>query len=111
MVLGDVSVVMEEVGELASALAGDDEYNKEEVADVFAWLCTLANINGIDLQRRLKIHRQRRRGLQVTSKPRHAIGHRQRLPYLSDGWITAKYCLRRFWTCYQLAGSVSNRVT
>ena len=43
---------MEEVGELASALAGDDQANKaEEFADVFAWLCTLANINGVDLSR------------------------------------------------------------
>ena len=41
---------IEEVGELSSALAGDDELNKEEeFADVFAWLCTLANINGVDL--------------------------------------------------------------
>ncbi len=41
---------MEEVGELSSALAGDDHYNKEEeFADVLAWLCTLANINGVDL--------------------------------------------------------------
>jgi NTP pyrophosphatase (non-canonical NTP hydrolase) len=41
---------IEEVGELATALAGDDEANKvEEFADVFAWLCTLANISGIDL--------------------------------------------------------------
>ena len=41
---------MEEVGELASALAGDDQLNKEEeFADVLAWLCTLANINGVDL--------------------------------------------------------------
>ncbi len=43
---------VEEVGELSSALAGDDEYNKEEeFADVLAWLCTLANINGVDLER------------------------------------------------------------
>ena len=43
---------MEEVGELASALAGDDDANKEEeFADVLAWLCTLANINGVDLTR------------------------------------------------------------
>ena len=42
---------VEEVGELASALAGDDEHNKEEeFADVLAWLCTLANINDVDLQ-------------------------------------------------------------
>ncbi len=43
---------VEEVGELATALAGDDEANKEEeFADVLAWLCTLANINGVDLDR------------------------------------------------------------
>ena len=43
---------MEEVGELASALAGDDEHNREEeFADVLAWLCTLANINGVDLDK------------------------------------------------------------
>ena len=43
---------MEEVGELASALAGDDHRNKEEeFADVLAWLCTLANINDVDLTR------------------------------------------------------------
>jgi len=43
---------VEEVGELASALAGDDERNKEEeFADVLAWLCTLANINGVDLEK------------------------------------------------------------
>lgn len=42
---------IEEVGELASALGGDDQTNKEgEFADVLAWLCTLANINGVDLQ-------------------------------------------------------------
>ena len=41
---------IEEVGELATALAGDDQENKkEEFADVLAWLCTLANINDIDL--------------------------------------------------------------
>ena len=41
---------IEEVGELATALAGDDQANKaEEFADVFAWLCTLANINDVDL--------------------------------------------------------------
>ena len=41
---------VEEVGELATALHGDDVANKrEEFADVFAWLCTLANISGVDL--------------------------------------------------------------
>ena len=42
---------IEEVGELASALAAGDLPNKqEEFADVLAWLCTLANINDVDLQ-------------------------------------------------------------
>jgi NTP pyrophosphatase (non-canonical NTP hydrolase) len=46
---------IEEVGELATALAGDDQANKEEeFADVFAWLCTLANINDVDLNRSLE---------------------------------------------------------
>lgn len=41
---------IEEVGELATALNGDDRANlREEFADVLAWLCTLANINDIDL--------------------------------------------------------------
>ena len=41
---------IEEVGELATAIAGDDQENKEEeFGDVLAWLCTLANINNVDL--------------------------------------------------------------
>ncbi|MGH7179344.1 MAG: MazG nucleotide pyrophosphohydrolase domain-containing protein [Tepidisphaeraceae bacterium] len=41
---------IEEVGELATALTGDDHANlAEEFADVLAWLCTLANITDIDL--------------------------------------------------------------
>ncbi len=40
----------EEVGELARALArGPRENLEEEFADVLAWLCTLANINDVDL--------------------------------------------------------------
>lgn len=49
---------IEEVGELSTALqkaageggntSGGDNL-AEEFADVFAWLCTLANINGVDL--------------------------------------------------------------
>lgn len=45
----------EEVGELASALGEkhrgkEDRANlEEEFADVLAWLCTLANINDVDL--------------------------------------------------------------
>ncbi len=43
---------IEEVGELATALASQDHKNKEEeFADVFAWLCTLANINDVDLEK------------------------------------------------------------
>ncbi len=46
---------VEEVGELATALAGDDQANKEEeFADVLAWLCTLANINDVDLVRAIE---------------------------------------------------------
>jgi len=43
---------VEEVGELATALVSKDPKNKEEeFADVFAWLCTLANINDVDLEK------------------------------------------------------------
>ena len=46
---------VEEVGELSTALAGEDEKNKaEEFADVFAWLCTLANISDVDLEKACK---------------------------------------------------------
>ena len=46
---------VEEVGELASALGGKDQGNKEEeFADVLAWLCTLANINDVDLVRAIE---------------------------------------------------------
>jgi NTP pyrophosphatase (non-canonical NTP hydrolase) len=41
---------IEEVGELATAFAeGDRENLQEEFADVLTWLCTLANINDVDL--------------------------------------------------------------
>jgi NTP pyrophosphatase (non-canonical NTP hydrolase) len=41
----------EEVGELASAMHASDQANKEEeFADVLAWLTTLANIQGVDLE-------------------------------------------------------------
>lgn len=50
---------IEEVGELATALAGDDQDNKqEEFADVFAWLCTLANINDVDLETAIEKYRE-----------------------------------------------------
>lgn len=42
---------MEEVGELAAALrGGDPEEQAAEFADVLAWLATLANSAGIDLE-------------------------------------------------------------
>ncbi len=42
--------LMEEVGELASALRGDDRQNlAEEFADVIAWLVTIANVADVDL--------------------------------------------------------------
>lgn len=41
----------EEVGELASAIARKDNRNTaQEFADVFAWLVTLANVEGVDLE-------------------------------------------------------------
>jgi NTP pyrophosphatase (non-canonical NTP hydrolase) len=46
---------IEEVGELATALAQKNLRNKEEeFADVFAWLCTLANISYVDLEKACK---------------------------------------------------------
>jgi NTP pyrophosphatase (non-canonical NTP hydrolase) len=43
---------IEEVGELATALASKDQKNmEEEFADVLAWLCTLANISDVDLEK------------------------------------------------------------
>jgi len=42
--------LIEEVGELATALTNDDRANlEEEFADVIAWLCTLANISDVKL--------------------------------------------------------------
>jgi NTP pyrophosphatase (non-canonical NTP hydrolase) len=53
--------LVEEVGELATALNTAHSQGKpdranieEEFADVIAWLCTLANINGVDLERALR---------------------------------------------------------
>jgi NTP pyrophosphatase (non-canonical NTP hydrolase) len=41
---------MEEVGELATALRGGSQQERAgEFADVLAWLATLANVAGIDL--------------------------------------------------------------
>ena len=47
--------LMEEVGELASALRSDDKQNlEEEFADVIAWLATIANVAGVDLNAALQ---------------------------------------------------------
>lgn len=52
---------VEEVGELATALAKDDSKNKEEeFADVLAWLCTLANISGVDIEKACEKYTKRR---------------------------------------------------
>jgi len=46
--------LMEEVGELASAVAEGSMADKEgEFADVLAWVVTLANVEGVDLERAL----------------------------------------------------------
>lgn len=43
---------IEEVGELSTALASKDKKAaEEEFADVLAWLCTLANISDVDLEK------------------------------------------------------------
>ena len=47
--------LMEEIGELAAALRGDDRENlAEEFADVIAWLATIANVAEIDLNAALQ---------------------------------------------------------
>ena len=50
----------EEFGELAEAIAkdqrgdGDDANLREEFADVLAWLATLANLTGVDLEEAIR---------------------------------------------------------
>lgn len=47
--------LMEEVGELAAALReGTPEELELEFADVLAWLATIANIAGVDLQEAIR---------------------------------------------------------
>ena len=42
--------LMEEVGELATALReGSQQEQRQEFADVLAWLTTIANVVGVDL--------------------------------------------------------------
>jgi NTP pyrophosphatase (non-canonical NTP hydrolase) len=46
---------MEEIGELATALRGGSQEERAlEFADVLAWLATLANIAGIDLEQAVR---------------------------------------------------------
>lgn len=47
---------VEEVGELASAIAkkGDPAHLTSEFADVLAWLVTLANVEAVDLEEAIK---------------------------------------------------------
>jgi len=43
--------LVQEVGELGRAiLKGDQENLMEEIADVFAWLASLSNILGVDME-------------------------------------------------------------
>ena len=47
--------LIEEVGELAAALReGSAEQQQEEFADVLAWLTTIANVAGVDLNAALR---------------------------------------------------------
>jgi NTP pyrophosphatase (non-canonical NTP hydrolase) len=49
---GTYNWLLEEVGELGEALQGNDkEATEKEFADVIAWLASLANIIGIDLEK------------------------------------------------------------
>ncbi|HEC96105.1 MAG TPA: nucleotide pyrophosphohydrolase [Euryarchaeota archaeon] len=41
---------VEEIGELAKAIRGEGDL-EEEIADVFAWLLSIANLLGIDVER------------------------------------------------------------
>ncbi len=47
--------LMEEVGELSAALRdGSSTQQAEEFADVLAWLATLANVAGVDLEEAIR---------------------------------------------------------
>ncbi len=49
-VQGTLLRTFEELGELSEAIAGGKREDiKEEIADVFAWLCSLANLLDVDL--------------------------------------------------------------
>jgi NTP pyrophosphatase (non-canonical NTP hydrolase) len=46
---------VEEVGELAEAILNNGEGAEEEIADVLAWLASLANLLSIDLEKAFKM--------------------------------------------------------
>ncbi len=49
---GNYEWLIDEVKELGEALGGTDiQATEKEFADVFAWLASLANIKGIDLEK------------------------------------------------------------
>ncbi|MEX2704859.1 MAG: MazG nucleotide pyrophosphohydrolase domain-containing protein [Candidatus Freyarchaeota archaeon] len=49
--LGNFVWLVSEIGELARVLKAEDEEKiREEIADVFAWLASLANVLEIDLE-------------------------------------------------------------
>ena len=51
---------IEEVGELSTALASQDRENQaEEFADCLAWLCTLANLSEIDIEKAIEKYTRR----------------------------------------------------
>lgn len=49
--------LMEEVGELAAALRDDSPHDvvAKEFADVLAWLTTIANVAGVDLEAAIRL--------------------------------------------------------
>ncbi len=47
--------IIEEIGELSEALRKEDqELIKDEIADIIAWICSLANLLEIDIEDALK---------------------------------------------------------
>lgn len=51
---GNFMWLIEEIGELASALQSGEGDLEEEFADVLGWLATLANMHGVDLERAVR---------------------------------------------------------
>jgi NTP pyrophosphatase (non-canonical NTP hydrolase) len=52
---GTLLWLVEEVGELSEAMRrGNEQGVREEVADIIAWTCSLANILGIDVEAALE---------------------------------------------------------